>query len=135
MASPSLTVRPAACSQRLPAQSTSHRWSPSLPRRWPVAPMTTTPSSSHLMHSKLTERLTRNVQAFVNDLGRQVQRPGVRRGIRRIHDFGWTDWCRAPEGTHGGQEGGGSGISATLTPNNPLLLFSPQKDFYFFRAL
>merc|ERR1712029_701055 len=63
-ASPSLTARPAACSQRLPAQSTSHRWSPSSPRRWPVAPTTTTPSSSHLMHSKLTERLTQKCSSI-----------------------------------------------------------------------
>merc|ERR1711973_1080940 len=57
-ASPSQTETHQACSERPQAQSTSHRWSHSLPKRWQEALMMTTPSSNPLMHSKLTERLT-----------------------------------------------------------------------------
>ena len=69
------------------------------------------------------------VQAFVNDLGRQVQRPGVWWGFLRIPDWGWTDRRRSPEGTHGGKERRG-GINTPfpsffspkhLTPNTPRL--------------
>merc|ERR1712226_589874 len=53
-ASPSQTATLPTCWARPPAQSTSHRWSLSSLRRWPVAHMTTTPSSNHLMHSIMT---------------------------------------------------------------------------------
>merc|ERR1711973_846772 len=52
------------CSERPQAQSTSHRWSHSLPKRWQEALMMTTPSSNPLMHSKLTERLTQKCSSI-----------------------------------------------------------------------
>merc|ERR1711973_132821 len=63
-ASPSQTETHQACSERPQAQSTSHRWSHSLPKRWQEALMMTTPSSNPLMHSKLTERLTQKCSSI-----------------------------------------------------------------------
>merc|ERR1711878_140067 len=57
-ASPSLTARPKACSQRLLDQSTSHRWSCFSQRRWPEVPTMTTPSPRLSMPSKSTAKLT-----------------------------------------------------------------------------
>merc|ERR1711934_152606 len=58
LASPFPTVRPKACSQRPPDQSTSHRWSCFSQKRWLEVLMMTTPSLRLSMPSKSTAKST-----------------------------------------------------------------------------